>query len=351
MNLDQSPTSKSHDQAAVERLLLARLLIPSKRPPTLASVKKQLSPFFEHRLTTAEWNGLFESALVSLAEASLATAKPLTLTEAGRKQALESIGMQQVPPRLTWKALKDAWLTPLALAAPVDDSRSRDRLKSTDGLKGYILKREYRLPFDKCPTLKESLDALIWKQLGIETNRPVTRDALLEEVVGRLLDPSGRLKKKRIQDQLPAKALGASQTKPDELRLAAIRRWIEQRGAFSAPGHDQASAGDGASAASKADDLAEFGERVQAAARASVSGRFGPNKVFIGQVWRQLEADPHVANMDLDAFKSRLIEANRVGLVSLSRADLVEAMNPEEVVASETRHLNAVFHFVTIPAE
>src|SRR5690606_1679430 len=119
--------SKSCDLAAAERLLLARLLVPAKRPPTPASVKKQLAPFFSHRLTSGEWNELFESAVGSLAHAGLATAKPLSLTDAGRSRALKTIGMQKVPPSLRWSTVKDAWLTPLALEAPVGDSRSRDR--------------------------------------------------------------------------------------------------------------------------------------------------------------------------------------------------------------------------------
>lgn len=348
MNSDRSPANRSADHAAAERLLLARLLVPAKRPPTPASVKKQLGPFFEHRLTAAEWNELFESAVASLAESDLATARPLALTDAGRNQALESLGMKQVPPRLTWKALKEAWLTPLALNAADDGPQVRERLKSADGLKGYILKQEYRLPLAACPTLKQSLDALIWKQLGIETHRPVTRDALLEEVVGRILDPTGRLKKKQIQDQLPAKALGASQTKPDELRLAAIRRWIEQGGATSVIDGEQVPKPE--APPSNGNDLTRFSDQVRAAATSSITGRFGPNKVFIGQVWRQLKAEPGFQEMALDAFKRRLVEANRAGLLSLSRADLVEAMNAEEVADSETRHLNAVFHFVTLPS-
>jgi hypothetical protein len=366
MNPDPSLARGHYDCAAVERLVLARLLIPAKRPPTPASVKKQLAPFFLHRLSTAEWNDVFESAVASLSENGLATSRPLALTDTGRTRALESLGMQQVPPRLTWATLKAAWLTPLALNAPIAGSRDRDRLKSADGFKGYVLKREYGLPIDKCPTFKESLDALIWKQLGIETDRTVTRDALLEEVVGRMLDPSGRLKKKQVQDQLPAKALGASQTSAEELRLAAIRRWIEQdavsstekrapssseQGLFDDGSFEKRSADEVPSFAANGDDLARFAEQVRTAARSSIAGRFGPNKVFIGQVWRQLETQPAFLQMNLAAFKSRLVEANRAGLVSLSRADLVEAMNPHDVATSETRHLNAVFHFVTLLPE
>ena len=50
--------------------------------------------------------------------------------------------------------------------------------------------------------------------------------------------------------------------------------------------------------------------------------------------------------MGLDAFKSRLVEAHRADLLTLVRADLVEAMDPQDVAASEARYLNATFHFI-----
>ena len=50
----------------------------------------------------------------------------------------------------------------------------------------------------------------------------------------------------------------------------------------------------------------------------------------------------------MNAFKQRLVEANSKGLLRLSRADLVSAMDPELVAESETRYLNARFHFVRL---
>jgi hypothetical protein len=37
--------------------------------------------------------------------------------------------------------------------------------------------------------------------------------------------------------------------------------------------------------------------------------------------------------------------------LELSRADLVAAMDPEDVRSSETRHLNAEFHFINLDLE
>jgi hypothetical protein len=47
-------------------------------------------------------------------------------------------------------------------------------------------------------------------------------------------------------------------------------------------------------------------------------------------------------------FKARLTEANHAGLLSLSRADLVEVMDPADVDASEACYLHAVFHFIQV---
>ena len=51
---------------------------------------------------------------------------------------------------------------------------------------------------------------------------------------------------------------------------------------------------------------------------------------------------------DLGDFKQRLLRANQAGLLSLSRADLVEAMDPADVRASEISSLGATFHFVRV---
>lgn len=90
-----------------------------------------------------------------------------------------------------------------------------------------------------------------------------------------------------------------------------------------------------------------FAERVLSAARASKTGRFGDDKVFVSHVLRQLQAEGF-AIPDVDAFKERLVAAHRAKLLSLSRADLVQAMAAEDVDGSETRYLNARFHFVRI---
>src|SRR5205814_1644503 len=98
-------------------------------------------------------------------------------------------------------------------------------------------------------------------------------------------------------------------------------------------------------------DREAFANTVTAAARTCPTGRFGGNKVFISHVWRQLADEPRFAPLGLDGFKQKLVEANRGNLLTLSRADLVQVMDPADVRESETAYLNAVFHFVLVEKE
>jgi len=90
-----------------------------------------------------------------------------------------------------------------------------------------------------------------------------------------------------------------------------------------------------------------FAKLVLASARASKTGRFGSGKVFISHVARQLEKDGFRVGDD-HAFKGRLVAVHRKQLLSLSRADLVEAMDPKDVDASEASYMSSTFHFVRI---
>jgi hypothetical protein len=90
------------------------------------------------------------------------------------------------------------------------------------------------------------------------------------------------------------------------------------------------------------EDLPTFAERVLRAARTSATGRFGDDRVFISHVWRAM------GGLDEQSFKNRLVEANQKRLLSLTRADMVELMDPTDVAASEIRHFGATFHFIAL---
>lgn len=98
----------------------------------------------------------------------------------------------------------------------------------------------------------------------------------------------------------------------------------------------------GGKIASLSDD--DFGKKVQQVADAHTHG-FGDNKVFIADVFDKLkEEDPTLSE---DDFKRRLLESHAANRLDLSRADLVQAMHPDDVSRSETKHpAGAEFHFI-----
>ena len=86
-----------------------------------------------------------------------------------------------------------------------------------------------------------------------------------------------------------------------------------------------------------------------AAAKVPAAGRFGSDRVFVSALWKQLGADRDAMGPTFDAFKTRLLDANRARLLTLARADMPGAMDRAKVAASEISYLNSTFHFVALP--
>jgi hypothetical protein len=85
---------------------------------------------------------------------------------------------------------------------------------------------------------------------------------------------------------------------------------------------------------------------VRRVANSSNVRSFGPDKAFIGSVWQSLASDPEISRLGEPEFKRLLVEAHRRGMLVLDRADLVAAMDPGDVSASEITHQNATYHFI-----
>lgn len=73
------------------------------------------------------------------------------------------------------------------------------------------------------------------------------------------------------------------------------------------------------------------------------SGTFGDDKVFTHAAWAIGRFDE-----PLTEFKRRLLEAHRERLLTLARADLVEAMDPYDVKRSKIEHHNSEWNFIKI---
>jgi hypothetical protein len=83
-------------------------------------------------------------------------------------------------------------------------------------------------------------------------------------------------------------------------------------------------------------------DRINTAAADPTTARFH-KKAFISGVWDALWD----IDITLEDFKAECVELNRLGLIHLCRADLVQVMDPKEVKRSEITYLNdTTFNFI-----
>jgi hypothetical protein len=252
---------------------------------------------------------------------------------------------------MTWPKLRDGHLTALAAGRADDPVGPVGAAGSKPKLAGQLLRQEYGLQIPPGATLPTAAVALVCQELGF-AGLSDYKD-LTAAILGRVLGMSGdSLPPKSAVEQFIRVKFGAPRGTVGELRRTAIAQWVrgsDSGSASSRERHDSErpmAPSASVDPASAGDDLPAFARAVAAAARDCPTGRFGDNKVFINHVWKTFQNATGQRRLDLPAFKQRLIEANREGLVRLSRADLLAAMNADDVRESEIRYLNADFHFV-----
>ena len=339
--------SASIDLNRLDVLILARLALAGKKPLTPGALRKSLAGLVEHALTQQEWRVLLDERLAHLkATGDLEPKGPLRTTADGEEHAKHGLSVTRLPP---WRQLMDRHLPATGLGVDPSSTAVKARLRDADGLRGMILRERLDLPAKVAPTLKQAVDALIWRELGVESDRELTLGALRTHMLQQHLGGT-RLKAEKLPRLIAAQAVGSSSMEPHALRRQLARDWL------AGPGKKPVSATTAPAAASRPapDNIANvteislpaFAQLIQRAADATTAGRYGDLKVFVSAVWRRLQDDPILAGMELGEFKARLVEANSAGLLALHRADLVSAMDPQEVAESEINYLNATFHFV-----
>jgi hypothetical protein len=325
--------SRPQKSPSVSEVVLARLLVTAANGHLRLRVKRELSPFFDHRLGGEAWSRVFDETLEDLMQSGKIQSPAknrIGLSEAGRRAACDLIGTTEFPEKLSWPILRDGYLVPRALGfSPPTMSKARKRITTANGLRAAILRQHFDLPVEEFPTLTQARDALFWKLIGRESAERLTVTNVMKHVLNKELDPARPAPATDAPKRIAQKVAKARNADASQLRLATLRRWCE-----------------GGSGASGEMELATFAERVQAAARRCSSGRFGENKVFIAHVWHEMQDE--LGGMHIESFKRRLTEANNARLLRLSRADLVEAMEPRDVVESQTEYMNAQFHFIRI---
>jgi hypothetical protein len=317
--------------ALVGDLVLARLLPPTKRRPGPGVIRNDVARFFRERLSDDRW----QETINGLVNAGLIIEKPLRLTEEGRARALDFLGVAELPQRSTWTTIQAKLLLPKALGLAAADQETIKRIAKADNLAPYLLKRYFKLPENVPATLAKVFDALVCRKLGFPEATSFTQ--VRDMVLSRLIGSEERLTAAALKKKAPRLLLKAKKAGAPGLREKVLVDWADGA-ASDAPEPAEF-------------DLPAFARTVKAVARDCPTGRFGDNKVFIAHVWRRLADEPGVPAMDLPTFKRRLTEANNAGVLTLSRADLVEVMDPTDVRESETRYLNAEFHFVLLEKE
>jgi hypothetical protein len=323
------------------------MLTVGEKGESAANIKKDLDPLLAHRWKGAALTEQIDQTLIDLASIGLVARLPAKTKKAvlkylptaeGRGHALEFLGVTQLKPKTTWAVIKKTYLPARALGLPAMTEARFKTLTSDPNFQAVLLKRQYNLAVADVPKPDEAIDALAWKLIGFDgETRKFNPKNVKTALFNRALGDGRAADFKKAAVKLLAQRLGMGNDDPKKLRDAVVRGWIDQSETPPPPAPPSIEL-----------DLSTFAERVKAAARVCSTGRFGDSKVFIAHVWRAVQSDPVFRTMDLPTFKERLTEANNARLLDLSRADLVQAMNPKDVDESEVHYLNATFHFVRI---
>jgi hypothetical protein len=337
---------EGHEVSRLGELVLVWMLTRAEGKGARSDVSRALKPFAEHKWSSGEWSTRLDETLAALEAGGLiqqTARKGLALTRQGRARALESLGVERLPKTPSWKQLRLTYLTARTLGLPPSPGTLK-QLGGASGLRAVLVQQQLGLEGVGTRSLKNVQDELCWKQLGVETDKPFTLAAVQSFLLGKVLQSSREVGPAQAMQQLAARSVGARRMDAESLRLAALQSWLLPT-SEPVPSAPRPSAAAPAPAPRPTEDgLDAFAERVLHTARTARSGRFGEDRVFISHVWRAMSNQ----GLDEQSFKNRLVEANQKRLLSLSRADMVELMDPTDVAASEIRHLGATFHFIAL---
>ncbi len=332
---------------AVANLVLVRMILPSKNPVAPSVVRKDVGRLLNSDLSTAEFDDL-RTELASAGFLTKGKRNTFALTDVGRERALQFLGVAELPARMNWSTVIAKFLFPKATGLSADAAA---KLDSADKLAAFVLKRKYELAAGAGSTLNQVLEAVACKQLGFSDE--TTLEGLLCVVLSRLMG-SERLTKEQVLKQLPLFETGLPAAKADAARCKVVREWLGGATIPSQPAEppEPQPAEQPEPRLPEPFDLPVFAATVRAlAANSPREDRFHDNKVFIAALWRASQREPNFPRVSLAEFKQRLVEANTDNLLHLSRADLVQEMDPQLVADSETEYLNATFHFVLLEGD
>jgi hypothetical protein len=309
-------------------LILARLLT-TKSSIAPKKLRADLAPLFASPPSAER----LDETLKALRAASLITPRGYRATGAGQAHALSYLGVAVLPPRANWGMVKAKFLLPKALGLSPTSADDAKVFSKPDKLAPLLLKRKLGLPVGTPTTLGGVFEAIACRELGYPDH--TTLKSLIPHLLGKAIGSDESINGDNAKAVVPRVLLDVRGKGMEGLRAVALKTLT---GATTDVPFDDP----------EPFDLEAFANTVRSVARTSPTGRFGDNKVFISHIWRQLQDETRFAPLGPAGFKAKLVEANRARLLTLSRADLVQFMDPTDVCASEVEHLGSVFHFVLV---
>jgi hypothetical protein len=221
-----------HEISAVGQLILVRLLTGADKGATLSQVKKDVEPLLQHRWTGASLTDLLDANFAQLGSAGLLnrTRKGKTdrgtLTEAGRRHALEFLGIDDLPALSTWTTLKKTYLLARVLGLPAPRGEGVKRFSLDTGFKAALLKSTHpkaMMPTieaiyhgDVPPAMRATIEKLDAKNKHLNEVAKAEAEHLAE-VAARTNSPIGALpldESDRRADALAWKSIGVNSTRP-----------------------------------------------------------------------------------------------------------------------------------------
>jgi hypothetical protein len=284
---------KQANESRLKDLIVLRLCVRSATPPAPSDVSKALYGLIARQLSASEWRELFRAALEALRREGLVDDKRLALTAAGQRRAQAVLRLKEPPKARDWRELKRRYLPRVLFDVDLPEGKPINPVAA-------VLAQRLGLPIKAELTLEQ----VARRAVAVLADSPkVTADAVTSSLAVRwLFEDEERARPEPLERERPARAAPST--------------------------------------------LEPLIEKVRRASAGSGVRQYGPEKVFIASVWEALASDPEIAALGEQGFKDVLAEAHRRGLITLSRADLVAAMDPRDVAASEIRHHNATYHFI-----
>lgn len=283
------------------------------------------------------------TVLGSLVDQGFVEGRVLLLTERGRERLQHALRLNVPPAAKTWQVFKRKYLPRLVLP-----SSNAGHFDPAMALLAEQLQSPSALP--KSPATL--VNAWLSRTLGVRSAK-MTLDGLRAALLARELGVPVRPTLEQVTRLGAAKLAGAAKGTSDDLVRALTARWLSGEQPITSIRVDPAAPLAAAARKNSSEPTVNYAlvKKVRAAVKAPSARRFGEDKVFISSVWDLLHSDPEVSVLGEAGFKRALVEAHRDGALVLSRADLVAAMDPADVAASETRHLNATYHFIQMQGD